>query len=142
MMRRIAFVLLLPCLMAACSDSPTAPDDTAADTATVSPTVFEGTIGQNESKFYSFTVSQSGSVTAYVASLTLVGHREALAVPVRIGVGRPQGEGCAVTESMETSPALVTQLTTTLGTGIYCMNVSDMGALPGEAVFVIRFRHS
>ena len=142
MMRRMRFVLLLPCLMAACSESPTAPDDTATDTATVSPTVFEGAISPNESKFYSFTVSQAGSVTAYLASLTLVGRREALNVPMRIGIGRPQGEGCAVTDSVETSPALVTQLTTTLGAGIYCMNVSDTGALPGEAVFTIRFRHS
>jgi hypothetical protein len=48
--------------------------------------VFEGTLAQNESKFYSFTISTSGSITAYLASLTLVGHREALTVPVRLGV--------------------------------------------------------
>jgi hypothetical protein len=142
MTRRMAFVLLLPLLMAACGDSPTAPDDTSMVAATVSPTVFEGTLDLNESRFYSFTVSQSGSVTAYVASLTLVGHRDALVVPVRLGVGVPRGEGCAITASVETSPALVTQLTTTLSAGIYCVNISDIGSLPGAAVFSIRFRHS
>jgi hypothetical protein len=134
------FVLLLPLLVAACGDSPTAPDET--ETATVSPTVFEGTLDLNGSHFYSFTVSQSGSITAYVASLTLVGHHDALVVPVRLGVGVPKGEGCGVTQSVDTSPALVTQLTLTLGTGIYCINISDIGALPGAAVFSIRFLHS
>jgi hypothetical protein len=140
MTRRMPFVLLLPLLIAACGDNPTAPDDT--ETATVSPTVFEGALDLNGSNFYSFTVSQSGSITAYLASLTLVGHREALVVPVRLGVGVPKGEGCGVTQSVDTSPALVTQLTLTLGAGIYCINISDIGALPGAAVFSIRFLHS
>ena len=83
---RVSFVLLLPLLMAACGDSPTAPDDTSTVAATVSPTVFEGTLGVNESRFYSFTVSESGAITAYVASLALVGHRDALVVPVRLAV--------------------------------------------------------
>jgi len=140
MTRRMPFVLLLPLLLGACGDNPTAPDDT--ETATVSPSVFEGTLDLNGSNFYSFTVSQSGSITAYLASLTLVGHREALVVPVRLGVGVPKGEGCGVTQSVDTAPALVTQLTLTLGAGIYCINVSDIGALPGAAVFSIRFLHS
>ena len=136
------FVLLLPLLLGACGDSPTSPDDAATTAATVSPSVFEGTLDLNGSNFYSFTVSQSGSITAYLASLTLVGHREALVVPVRLGVGVPKGEGCGVTQSVDTAPALVTQLTLTLGAGIYCINVSDIGALPGAAVFSIRFLHS
>jgi hypothetical protein len=135
-------VLLLPFLTAACGDNPTSPDDTTTTTAAVSPTVFEGTLDQNGSKFYSFTISQSGSITAYLASLSLVGHREALAVPVRLGVGIPRGEGCEVTQFVDTSPALVAQFTMTLGTGIYCIDISDIGALPGAAVFSIRFVHS
>lgn len=142
MTRWMPFVLLLPFVTAACNDNPTSPDDTATTTAVVSPTAFEGTLGQNESKFYSFTISTSGSITAYLASLTLVGHREALTVPVRLGVGVPRGEGCAVTQFVDTSPALVTQFTMTLGTGIYCIGISDVGALPGAAVFSIRFLHS
>jgi hypothetical protein len=142
MTRWTPFVLLASLLMAACGDSPTAPDDTATTTTTVSPTVFEGTLDVKGARFYSFSVSQSGSLTAHLASLTLVGHREVLAVPVRLGVGVPKGEGCAVTEFVDASPALVTQLTTTLAAGIYCMNISDIGALPDAAVFSIRFLHS
>ena len=139
---RGAFVLLLPLVTTACGDNPTSPDATAATTAVVSPTVFEGTLAPTDSKFYSFTISTSGSITAYLASLTLVGHREALTIPVRLGVGVPRGEGCAVTQFIDTSPALVTQFTMTLGTGIYCIDISDLGALPGTAVFSIRFLHS
>jgi hypothetical protein len=51
------FVLLLACLTVACGDNPTSPDDRATTTAAVSPTVFEGTLDQNASNFYSFTVS-------------------------------------------------------------------------------------
>lgn len=141
MTRRMPFVLLMLLVAAACGDSPTSPDD-AATTATVSPTVFEGTLDVNASKFYSFTVSQSGSITAYLASMTPVGRREALAIPVRLGVGVPKGEGCALTQAVDTPPSLVTQLTMTLGAGIYCVNISDTGALPGAVVFTIRFLHS
>jgi hypothetical protein len=141
MTRWTPFVLLASLLMAACGDSPTAPDDTATTTI-LSPTVFEGTLDVKGERFYSFSVAQSGSLTAHLASLTLVGHREVLAVPVRLGVGVPRGEGCAVTEFVDASPALVTQLTTTLPAGIYCMNISDIGALPEAAVFSIRFLHS
>ena len=42
-----------------------------------------------------------------------------------------------MTEFVDASPALVTQLTTTLAAGIYCMNISDIGALPDAAVFSI-----
>ena len=141
MTRWTPFVLLASFLMAACGDSPTAPDDTATTTTTVSPTVFEGTLGEG-ARFYSFSVSQSGSLTAHLASLTLVGHREVLAVPVRLGVGVPKGEGCAVTEFVDAPPALVTQLTTTLAAGIYCMNISDIGGRAAWRCFSIRFLHS
>ena len=142
MTRAMRFVLLLPLLAAACGGNPTAPDATATETSAGSLSVFAGTLDPNGAKFYSFTVSNSGAVTAYLASLTLVGQREALTVPVRLGIGVPRGEGCSVTASVDTSPALVTQLTTTLSAGIYCMNISDIGVLPGPAAFVIRFRYS
>ena len=85
--------------------------------------------------------SQGGGVTVNLASLNLVGHREALTAPVRIGVGVPKGEGCGETESIETLPALVSQFFTTLESGIHCVNIADTGDLPGAAIFLIRFSH-
>ena len=137
---RYAFVLLCAFIAPSCGDSPTSPDETTT-TVTTSSVVFEGTLEQEQSKFYSFTASQAGSVTVNLASLNLVGHREALIVPVRIGVGVPKGVGCGETQSVETLPALVSQFSTTLETGIFCVNIADTGQLPGAAVFLIRFSH-
>jgi hypothetical protein len=137
---RYALVLLCAFIASSCGDSPTSPDTTTT-TTTTSNVVFEGTLEQTESSFYSFTASQAGAVTINLASLNLVGHREALAVPVRIGVGVPKGVGCGETQSVETLPALVSQFSTTLESGTHCVNITDTGQLPGAAVFLIRFTH-
>jgi hypothetical protein len=138
---RFVFLLLCTPIASSCGDSPTSPDETTTTTVTTSSVVFEGTLEQEQSSFYAFTASQSGSVTVNLASLNLVGHREALTVPVRIGVGVPKGEGCRETESIETLPALVSQFSATLESGIHCVNIADTGQLPGAAVFLIRFSH-
>ena len=137
---RHTVVLLGALVTSSCGDAPTSPDETATASPT-SSVVFEGTLEQDQSRFYAFTAAQAGSVTVNLASLTLVGHREALTVPVRIGVGVPKGEGCGETESLETTPALVSQLSVTLASGIHCVNIADTGQLPGAASFLIRFSH-
>jgi hypothetical protein len=137
---RLATVLLWLMAASACDDAPTAPDDTTT-TPTRSNVVFEGTLERDDSKFYSFNASQTGSVTVTLASLNQVGHRDALTVPVRIGVGVPKGEGCAEAESVEATPALVSQFSTVLSTGIHCVSIADIGQLPGATIFLIRFSH-
>lgn len=137
---RLAGFALLP-LLAACGDSPTSPTDTASTTSVASTQVFEGTLDVGGSSFYSFSVSQSGTLTVSFASLTLVGRSAALPVVMRVGVGIPAGEGCAVTQSIDTAPALTSQFSTTLTTGIFCLSIADIGSLPGSATFSIRFSH-
>ena len=135
-------LLLLGALFAtSCGEDATTSPDDATTTATTSSVVFEGTLEPDQSSFYSFTASQAGSVTVNLASLNLVGRREALTVPVRIGVGVPKGAGCGETASIETLPALVSQFSTSLETGIHCVNIADTGQLPGAAVFLIRFSY-
>ena len=46
---------------AAGSDAPTSPDETAT-ASTTSSVVFEGTLGQDQSRFYAFTAARAGSV--------------------------------------------------------------------------------
>jgi hypothetical protein len=140
MTSRYTLLLLGALFTPSCRDAPTSPDENAT-TPTASNVVFEGTLEQDQASFYAFTASQTGSVTVNLASLNLVGHREALTVPVRIGVGVPKGEGCGETESIETLPALVSQFSTTLESGIHCVNIADTGQLPGAAIFLIRFSH-
>ena len=126
-----------------CGDNPTSPDSTSSSTTTAPSTiVYEGRLEPNGSGFYSFNASATGDVEAHLASLALVGHRDALSIAVRIGVGVPKGEGCALSQSVDIAAALVTQLTAPLSTtGIYCIGIVDIGALPGAAVFSIRFTH-
>lgn len=139
---RLTSVLVTSLLIASgCGDNPTSPDTSSA-TSVISNIVYEGTLAPNGSGIYSFTASATGNVEANLASLALVGHRDALSVPVRIGVGIPKGEGCALSQSIDTAAALVPQLTVPLTTtGIYCIGIVDIGALPGVAVFSIRFTH-
>ena len=144
MTRAVAAAMLAALTIAiGCSDKPTSPDTTSSTTTTSSlSVVFEGVLTMKGSAFYSFTATQTGSVSATLASLVLVGHRDAFTAPVRIGVGTPKGEGCALTQSMDAAPALVTQLTAPLtATGIYCVSITDVGALTGDALFSIRFSH-
>ena len=137
---RFTLVFLGTIFAASCGDDAlTSPDDTT--TTATSSVAFEGTLEQDQSSFYSFTASQAGSVTVNLASLNLVGRREALTVPVRIGVGVPKGAGCGETASIETLPALISQFSTSLETGIHCVNIADTGQLPGAAVFLIRFSY-
>ena len=140
---RLACVLVTSLLVASgCGDNPTSPDDSSSTTKATSNIVYEGTLAPKGSGIYSFTASATGLVSANLASLALLGHRDALSVPVRIGVGVPKGEGCALSQSIDTAAALVTQLTAPLTTtGIYCIGIVDIGALPGVAVFSIRFTH-
>jgi len=141
---RLACVLVTSLLVASgCGDNPTSPDDTSSSTTTgTSSVVYEGTLAPNGSGFYSFKPSTTGLVSANLASLALVGHRDALPVAVRIGVGVPKGEGCALSQSVDTVAALVTQLTAPLmTTGIHCIGIVDIGTLPGVAVFAMRFTH-
>jgi hypothetical protein len=49
--------------------------------------------------------------------------------------------GCAESESIETMPALVSQFSTDISTGIHCVSIADIGNLPGSAIFLIRFSH-
>ena len=141
---RLACVLVTSLLaVSGCDDNPTSPDSTSSSTTTTtSSIVYEGTLAPNGSGFYSFNLATTGSVNVNLASLALVGHRDALSIPVRIGVGVPKGEGCALSHSVDTAAALVTQLSAPLTTtGIYCVGIVDFGTLPGAAVFSIRFTY-
>jgi hypothetical protein len=139
----LAGMVVTALLAAGCGNNPTSPDTTSSSTTTsLSTVVYEGTLAMHGAGFYSFTASSTGVLTATLTSLAIVGQRDALTVPVRIGVGVPKGEGCALSQSVDTPPALVTQLHAPLiTTGIYCIGIVDLGMLPDAAVFSIRFSH-
>ena len=133
----ITLLLLTGC------DSPTAPEEVSSDGGTVaSVTRFDGVLDPGGASFYSFTTQQTGSVRATLQSLTAPGRPEVVSVPLSVGVGVPRGEGCAVSESVETPSGLVTQfVSSTLAPGTYCLSVRDPGRLPFTVTFVVSFSY-
>lgn len=131
----IALLLLTGC------DSPTAPQVVSSDTVAPS-TRFDGVLDPGGESFYSFTTQQTGPVRATLQSVTAPGPPEAVSVPLSVGVGVPRGEGCVVSESVETPSGLVTQFVSgALAPGTYCLSVRDAGHLPFTVIFVVRFSY-
>ncbi|MGC4084880.1 MAG: hypothetical protein QM736_22895 [Vicinamibacterales bacterium] len=121
-------------------DSPTTP---STSTPTSSTELFTGTLSPGGSSFYSFTVTNAGTVSITLASLA--SSRVGLVLPSRltIGLGVPNGFGCATTSTVDTAPGLTAQLTASgAKDNIYCVNLADPGVLTGDVLFVIRIVHT
>lgn len=114
---------------------------TAPSEVTMTTQVFQGVLPVGGSKFYSFTVTQGGTVSFMLASISSPASGAAVQTVVGLGTGIPSGTGCAVSESITTSASLRTQLTRSLTPGIYCVNVWDVGSLASTVNFALRFEH-
>jgi hypothetical protein len=101
---------------------------------------FAGTLQVGETGFYSIHVSQAGPVGVNLAAVQTPGGA-ALSVSMGIGIGIPQGTGCARTITQNAAPGLATQLTVTLNPGTYCVTVSDIGNLTATVNFAVRIRY-
>ena len=113
---------------------------TAPTAVNVSTFVFTGTLPVGGSKFYSFTVSNAGTIQAMLASLT-VGNAAVPGARVEFAMGIPAGTGCRPLATAMVGAALVPQLVVSLDTGIYCVNLSDTGSLLRDTAFAIRVLH-
>lgn len=138
-MTRPALVLLCAALFCAgCGDDLETP--TSASSTTATTTLFAGVVQVRGSRFYSYTVSTPGTVTAMFASLATgtgaVAHHQ-----LELGIGIPAGTGCAVRQVINTAPALVPQLTQEAAAGTYCVNIADTEGLPASMNFAIRIVH-
>lgn len=103
--------------------------------------VFIGTLGVQESSFYSFTVAASGNVSITLASLVPKAPGPALSKVMGLGVGTPNGTECAVTNSVTTAPGLTAQLVNSLTAATYCTKIYDLGELTGPVDFAVRIVH-
>lgn len=135
-----ALLLLLAVSSASCGDNtPTAaPSDTPASTTEI----YAGTLAPGGSGFYSFRVVNAGSVAVTLASLTTGAAGTPVSSPLRLELGVPDGEGCTVTTTIIVTPGLRAQLTLPLAANIYCVQLSDTGALTGPVSFGVRIVHS
>jgi len=143
-MRRCAcFCSLLLTLLttSGCSgDSPTSPTSTTTTTTTTVATPaysedFNDVVSVNGSTFYSFTVTQYGTVNVSLTSVS--GQYVPSTVTLGLGLGTPEAEGCTTTTNISTASGAGPQLTGTYNPGVYCVKVSDVGNLFSAARFAV-----
>jgi hypothetical protein len=123
-------------------DTPTSPttDTTTTTTATTAATpVFTedwmDTLAVGGERFYSFTVTQYGTVNVSLTSVS--GQYVPGTVTVGMGLGTPTAETCATTSTISTAAGTGPQLTGTYNPGVYCVIVWDVGNLFSAARFSI-----
>jgi hypothetical protein len=124
--------------MSACGDdasTPTSPT-TAATPVTI---LFTGTLQPLGTRFYSYTMTTAGPVTAMLASLER-GYSPA-GNAVELGIGIPAGTGCTTTIASNTATSLIPQLKQDFGVGTYCVRISDRDGLPVAMNFTIKVVH-
>lgn len=142
MTARLLTIALLAALTVACGNNSTATSPTSTTSTSSTTTVtYAGTLEVGGSRFYSFTNVAAGSVTAFLASVTSPDTKLPVAVPLEIGVGVPAGTGCATTTTQIVSPGLVSQMSTSLAAGVFCLRVADAGQLRAPVSFAVRFSH-
>jgi hypothetical protein len=122
-------------LVSACNgaaDTPTSPT-TTYEPRTI---LFSGTLQPGATRFYSYTLTSAGTVTAMLASVERSGGPVANAL--ELGIGVPAGTGCATTLTAIGGSALVPQLQHEAAAGTYCVRIADVEGLPAASTFTIR----
>jgi hypothetical protein len=115
--------------------TPTSPSTAAAPTTIL----FSGTLQPKDTRFYSYTLTTAGTVTAMLASLERNGSPVSNAL--EIGLGIPAGTGCAVSASQTAPSQLIPHLKQDFGAGTYCVRIADINGLPAPMNFTIRLIH-
>ena len=137
-------VLLLSLAIASCgsSETPTSPTESTTTTTTTttaaSPTFsedFVGTVDADGSSFYSFSVTQYGTVNVTLASVS--GTYVPSGLQLGLGLGTPSGTDCSTTQTITTRSSSSPQLTGTYQAGVYCVRVYDVGNVYGAANFAV-----
>lgn len=137
---RLAAVVLGALVAVACGDD--AVDTvTGPETVTFSTAQFSNVIGPGGRRFYAFTLQTSGPVIVTLASVTNADTGAPLTIPLRVGVGRPQGTECPPATFVTVPAALQSQLNHLASEGVYCIDVADPGSVATPVRFAVRFTH-
>ena len=96
-------------------------------------------LGVGATASYPFTVSQAGSVTATLVSIS--GAVVPATVQVRLGIGTPDDAGGCTTTTMSLVNSASRTLSATENPGTFCVNITDVGNLAGSATFVVTIAH-
>jgi hypothetical protein len=121
------------------SDSPTSPTSTTTTTPTAASPIyseeFNDTVSVGGAIFYSFTVTQYGTVNVSLTSVA--GQFVPSTVTLGLGLGKPDAETCTLSNSVTTQSGTGPQLTGTYEPGVYCVRVADVGNLYSAATFAV-----
>ena len=112
---------------------------TSPTTTTPTTILFSGTLQPKATRFYSYTLTSAGTVTAMLASLEQGGTPKPNAL--ELGLGIPAGTGCAVDSPSNTTTSLVPQIRLDAAVGTYCVRIADTDGLPAPMAFTIRVIH-
>lgn len=122
-----------------CSGCNLLQDSTSPSTTPTSTTeTFSGTLGVKSSNFFTFTVSNAGTV-----NVTLTALGPTATVAVGLGIGTPSGTTSCTLSSFTSSAvaASTPQITVTENPGSYCAQISDVGNLTTPSTFTISIVH-
>jgi hypothetical protein len=118
-----------------CAEATVSGPTAVGNNVTLTVETFSGTLPVGGSRFYSFTVPQTGSTTATLLSLKQDGV-DSTAI-VLIGLGAPRGTECLLIDGRQVSVDVVAQVSLSPDPGIYCARISDAGNLTGPVEFSI-----
>jgi hypothetical protein len=121
----------------ASSASPTTPTPTPV--APTSTEEFDSTVPVGGSTFYSFSISQYGTVNITLTSVS--GAYVPATVMLGLGLGTPSGTTCTTTNTTDAAAGSAAQLTGSYDVGVYCAKVSDIGNLFAPANFTLSISH-
>jgi hypothetical protein len=135
----IAAALLFTIQCGSDAETPTSPTSTTTTTTTTTvaePTTteeFAGRLSPGGVTFYSYTVTQNGTVRLTLNSVGGAG--VPATVWLGIGIGTPVAEGCSTTSTVNTPAGTAVHLTGTYAPGVYCASIFDIGNLAAPATF-------
>jgi hypothetical protein len=113
------------------------PSSTPEATGTRTET-FTSSLGVRGAASRSFTVSQGGTVSV---RLETINPQPAVVVGLGVGIPRPDGSGCSLSRSVNTSAGSAAQITSGIDTGPYCVKIYDVGNLTALVNFSISIVH-
>ena len=134
-----SLVLTLLTSIGCSGESPTSPTSTTTTTVTAASPIYSeefiDTVTVTGAVFYSFTVTQYGTVNVSLTSVT--GQYVPSTVSMGLGLGKPEAETCVTSSSITTQSGAGPQLSATYDPGVYCVRVSDVGNLFSPAQFAV-----
>jgi len=134
---RLLIVVVGALAAAGCAEELETP--TSASSTDPVSILFNGTLQPRSTRFYSYTLTTAGQVSAMLASLEQ--GQTPMSNTIELGLGIPAGTGCAVQTPLAVRTSLIPQIKQEFGIGTYCVRIADTEGLPTAMRFTIRVVH-